>query len=375
MFGLYLHIPFCAKACVYCNFHFSTLLKYKSAVISAMQQELVLHAKSSEFSQKKICSIYLGGGTPSLLDIEELAGLLDTIYQQYVVMENIELTMELNPEDVTRNMVAKWISLGINRFSLGVQSFCDTTLKFLGRAYDAKQALNALEILLESGSNISCDLILGATTKGAIPVMKSLELLVSYKVPHIAAYLLTVEPKTVLANWIFHKKITPLCEQSQKNDFLTCMRYLVNQGYEQYELSNYALPSYRAIHNSGYWHGTPYLGIGPGAHSYDGKNRRSWNVANNALYVQSLEENRLPETWEYLDERNLYNEYILNRLRLMEGINLTDLKQRFAPEYINYFYSQIDNLNRRWFCCENNTFALTEEGKLFADAVVLAMIY
>lgn len=375
MFGIYLHIPFCARACVYCNFHFSTLVKYKPAILQAMHKELDLRRLSSEFSQQKVRSIYFGGGTPGLLNTAELEALLHKIYASFLVQSEIELTVELNPENVTRQKIAEWQSLGVNRFSLGVQSFCDNTLQYLGRAYGRKQALEAMDILLNSGAKLSCDLILGVSADGCRPVFESLELLTKYSVPHIAAYLLTVEAKTALANWIENKRIAPICEQSQRADFLACMRYLGTCGYEQYELSNYALPGYRAVHNSGYWQGIPYLGIGPGAHSYDGKYQRSWNVANNALYLKALAQNSLPETAEYLDERNLYNEYILNRLRLIEGINLSELKQRFAKEYVKHFYLQVESLDMCWFCCENNTFALSEEGKLFADSVSLTLMY
>lgn len=374
MFGLYLHIPFCRKACVYCNFHFSTLLKYKPTLLKAMWQELELRVRNAEFAGQKIRSIYFGGGTPGLLTIAELATLFAKIRQSYVLENEAEITLELNPENVNKDFLKACLDLGINRFSLGIQSFCDNTLRYLGRDYDADFALKALEMLLSSGANLSCDLILGTGASEAKPIEYSLEILTTYQVPHIAAYLLTIEPKTMLGNWIKRKQTPPICEEKQRRDFLATMHFLQNQGYEQYELSNYALPNHRAVHNSGYWHGIPYLGLGPGAHSYDGKNRRSWNVANNALYIQAIAQQTLPATEEFLDERNLYNEYILNRIRLIEGIDLTDLEKRFSKDYVSYFYSQILELNSLWFCSENNTFALTEQGKLFADSVSLSLI-
>lgn len=375
MFGLYLHIPFCAKACVYCNFHFSTLLKYKPEVLAAMHKELELRVLAGEFSGHTVRSIYFGGGTPGLLSIAELASLLEKIHQAYPVSEQAEITLELNPENVSEDLLTHWLKLGVNRFSLGIQSFCDIALEYLGRGYTGKEARRAVEILLAKGCKLSCDVILGIGVQDAKPIRHTLELLLRYQVPHIAAYLLTVEPKTMLDNWIRHKRIAPLCEERQGQDFLECMDYLGSQGYEQYELSNYALAGQRALHNSGYWHGIPYLGIGPGAHSYDGNRRRSWNVANNAHYIKAIAANTLPKTEEYLDERNLYNEYIMHRLRLIEGIDLADMQRRFASDYMEHFYAQMTSLNPHWFCYENNTFALTKQGKLFADTVTVNLMH
>jgi oxygen-independent coproporphyrinogen III oxidase len=368
MAGIYIHIPFCRQACSYCNFHFSTNQSYRHRMIEAILKEIKL--ESENLLSATIDSIYFGGGTPSIIEPDYIAKLIEQIAKSIRLSDSAEITLEVNPEDVSRANAGKWILAGVNRLSIGIQSFSDDTLKFMNRAHDAGMAVKALDNIFSSGfENVSADLIYGTpgTTLKAWEV--DLEKLLKFPLKHLSAYALTVEPKTLLENKIRKKQIQSPPEELIVDSFDLLVKKTEAEGYEHYEISNFAKVGFRAVHNSSYWAGIPYRGFGPSAHSFTGYSRR-WNIQNNFSYMKEVENAGCWYKEEELSEQDQFNEYIMTRLRIKEGIDLYDLNERFDSRRIDQLLSGSRKFEKRGFIeCKQNRLKLTESGKLYADGI------
>lgn len=376
MAGIYIHIPFCKQACSYCNFHFSTSLKQKATVIEALNKEILttpLFAGNTE----KIDTIYFGGGTPSLLSADELTGIFETLNAKFKIDTNAEITLEANPDDINERILIQWLKAGINRLSLGIQSFSETELRWMNRAHTALESINSIDKIQQAGfTNFSVDLIYGSPLLSNDDLKKNSSIIFEKNIPHISCYALTVEPKTLLDNQISKKISMPIDAEKQAEQFLLLMDLMYEGGYEHYEISNYAKPGKRSKHNSSYWQGKPYYGFGPSAHSFDGINSRRWNIANNALYVQSLIKDIIPFEEEILTETQQLNEYIMTSLRTMEGLDLSIVRSKFG----NKSYDMLKSESRKYIDGkklqeENERLVLTKEGKLFADGIAADLFF
>lgn len=368
MAGIYIHIPFCRKACHYCNFHFSTSLTLKNDFINALLKEIKL--RYEYIGDEIIETVYFGGGTPSLLSKEELSSILTALKKQYKIDAYAEITLEANPDDIDKFKLSDWRSVGINRLSLGIQSFFDEDLRWMNRAHNAEQAIKAIGLAQEEGfNNITIDLIYGTPGLTDERWRKNVEIALELNIPHLSCYALTVEPSTALDKMIEQKKTPGVVPEQQAAQFLQLMNWLTNAGYEHYEISNFAKPGFRSRHNSSYWQGKKYLGLGPSAHSFNGSSRQ-WNIANNALYIQGLKNERLEIETEELTPVQRLNEYIMISLRTMEGIDLQHLEKEFGSkeaERVNKLAAKYINTGK--LTKSPTALQLTPEGKLFADGI------
>ena len=373
MSGIYIHIPFCKQACHYCDFHFSTSLKKKSELVSALQNELVL--RKNELPNEPIKTIYFGGGTPSLLNLEELTAIFKTIYAEFTIAENPEITLEANPDDLSEEKINELANSKINRLSIGVQSFFEEDLKLMNRAHNAEEALNSIKLARSKFDNISVDLIYGIPGMSNERWQKNIQILLDLDIPHISSYALTVEPNTALQKFIEKGKIKPVDDAAAAQHFETLRTVLKNAGFEHYEFSNYGKPGYFSQNNTAYWLGKPYLGIGPSAHSYDG-NSRKWNIANNTLYIKAIERSELPLEVEELSITDRYNEYIMTRLRTYFGVDLVEVESEFGKEYLEYLKEQSVVLFEKEFLrIENNVMHITEKGTFLSDGIAADLFY
>ena len=368
MAGIYIHIPFCKQACSYCNFHFSTSLSQKDAFINALQKEIRITANAAS-AHKKIDTIYFGGGTPSILSKQTIQDILYTIYENFEVHKAAEITLEANPDNVNSSIVQDWLRIGINRLSLGIQSFNDDELTWMNRAHNALHALNSIDLIQQAGfTNFSVDLIYGSPLLSHEELQKNIQYVLRKNIPHIACYALTVEEKTMLYKQIHKKKSLPIDETHQSEQFHIMVTMLEAAGYEQYEISNFAKPGYRSQHNSSYWKGIAYWGFGPSAHSFDGLASRRWNVANNALYIQSIENNLIPYEEEILTPTQQLNEQIMIGLRTMEGISLKKLEDRFGIQQQLLAQAKTYIATGQIKLVDGHLM-LSKEGKFFADGI------
>lgn len=363
MAGIYLHIPFCRQACHYCNFHFTTSLHYKKELIEALLKEIEL--RSNDTGSEPIETIYFGGGTPSLCSIIEIKSLIDKINALYKVSQNPEITFEVNPDDITEKNLAGWKESGINRLSIGIQSFFDEDLTWMNRAHNAQQAIDNLQLARKYFTNISIDLIYGTPQLTNEKWEQNVKTTLSLDIPHLSCYALTVEPKTPLDKLIKNRKAENINPDKQSEQFLLLMEWLETAGYEHYEISNFAKPGWRSLHNSAYWQGHKYTGIGPSAHSYDGSNRQ-WNISNNNIYIESISKGIIPGEKEVLTEVQRLNEYIMTSLRTIEGLNLNNVDETASSVLLN---ASKKYLNGGLIKLENNSLVLTREGKLLADGI------
>lgn len=368
MAGIYLHIPFCKQACHYCNFHFTTSLRYKSELAEAMVKEIAL--QKEYLGGETINTIYFGGGTPSLLDEKELEEIMSALRQAYVISENAEVTLEANPDDITSEKLQFWKRAGINRLSIGIQSFFEEELRWMNRAHNAQQARQCIVDSLAAGiTNLSIDLIYGSPLLSDEDWKRNVDLALSYHIPHLSCYALTVEEKTPLHKMIRTQQKVNVNEEQQARQFLLLMQWLRAAGYEHYEVSNFAKPGYRSRHNSSYWKGESYLGIGPSAHSYNGKSR-SWNVANNQLYIEAINEGRLPKEEEKLTRDEKLNEYMMIALRTMEGIDMQRVRELASEKEADAIIQKLKiYASQRLVSATNTSFALTDDGMLRADGM------
>ncbi|MFN7117561.1 MAG: radical SAM family heme chaperone HemW [Saprospiraceae bacterium] len=375
MAGLYLHIPFCKQACHYCNFHFSTSLKQKPAMVQAILRELEL--RQAYLENKPLSSIYFGGGTPSLLDAAELDAIFNRIGALFSIAEGAEITLEANPDDLTADKLQSLRQTPVNRLSIGIQSFAEADLQFMNRAHNAREAKACIENALALGfENLTVDLIYGSPTTSDAQWIENIETVVHYGIPHVSCYALTVEERTALAHFVKTGKAPALDEEHAARQFEILTAMLADAGYEHYEISNFAKPGWHARHNSSYWFGEPYLGVGPAAHSFDGRQTRQWNIPNNALYIRALTEAEplleLPRQifeQEILTPTQRYNEYVMTSLRTMWGVQMPQL-QTFGLEFEQHFLKTVqDFIAKGWVIQRADAFILTMEGKLLADFI------
>ncbi|MFY7963557.1 MAG: radical SAM family heme chaperone HemW [Chitinophagaceae bacterium] len=362
MSGIYIHIPFCKKACHYCNFHFSTTQHLLPKMIAAIAKEAELR---KDYITETIDTIYFGGGTPSILNSDDIEFLLNSCKQFFDVNPSAEITLEANPDDITEEKLLAWKAIGINRFSLGIQSFIDDELQWMNRSHDAEQAKNCITLIKKYFNNYSIDLIFGSQLLTNEQWQKNIETALSFNPPHLSCYALTVEEKTALGNKVEKKQLQNIDSNKQAEQFETLMFQLEQAGYNHYEISNYAKPGFESKHNSNYWKGKHYLGLGPSAHSFNGFSR-SWNVSNNALYIKGVD---VLET-EILTEEQQLNEYIMISLRTSKGIDIEVVKQKWSVEKANELLlnSQVW-LNSNHLVMNANNLQLTKLGKLFADGI------
>lgn len=380
MSGIYIHIPFCKQACHYCDFHFSTSLKKKDELVNALAKELVL--RNDEFKNRIVETIYFGGGTPSLLSIDELRFLIDEIYKNYEVSESPEITIEANPDDLISDSIAlnpaevrpltifhDYKTIGINRLSIGIQSFFEEDLKLMNRAHNSEEAKKCLEEATKHFDNISIDLIYGIPGMSNKRWIQNIETVLAFNIPHISSYALTVEPKTTLANFIKKGIIKNVDDDLAQEQFHIMIEKLRDAGFIHYELSNFGKPEYFSRNNSAYWQGKPYLGIGPSAHSFDGKHR-SWNVRNNSKYINSLEKNILPIETETLSTTDKYNEYVMTGLRTIWGVSLEKVEQEFGEKYKTYLLEQSQkHIIEQLLYLDDGKLLVTKKGKFLSDGI------
>ena len=367
MSGIYIHIPFCKQACHYCDFHFSTSMKKKEEMVLALAKEIQM--RKNESSEAIIETIYFGGGTPSVLTSDEINFLIDAVYQNYQVVENPEITLEANPDDLSQVRIFELATSKINRLSIGIQSFFEDDLQMMNRAHNSAEAQKCLEIATLYFDNISIDLIYGIPGMTNEKWNQNIEKALSFGIPHISSYALTVEPKTALNKLIQTGKIAAPNDDVAQEHFAILVETLEYNGFIHYELSNFAKENYFSKNNSAYWLGKKYIGIGPSAHSYDGFSR-SWNVANNSIYLKSIQEDKLPNENEILSATDRYNEYIMTGLRTIWGVSLDRVENEFGKDYLNYLHKQAQKfLNDDLLFIEIDILKPTKKGKFLTDGI------
>jgi oxygen-independent coproporphyrinogen-3 oxidase len=366
--GIYIHIPFCKQACFYCDFHFSTSLKKKDELIQALVKEIEL--RKHELKNQTIQTIYFGGGTPSLLSNDELSLLIETIYKNYNVGEHPEITLEANPDDLTNERINELANSPVNRLSIGIQSFFEDDLKSMNRAHNSSEAKACLEHASKHFENITIDLIYGIPNMSLEKWNENLEMAFHFGVNHISSYALTVEPKTALDSFIKKGTYPPIDEHLALQHFNHLIEKTQEQGFIHYEISNFGKPNFFSKHNTSYWQGKPYLGIGPSAHSYF-KNQRSWNVSNNTKYIQSIQNNTLPNTLEALSTKDQYNEYIMTGLRTIWGVSLKRIETDFGKQFLDHLVSASEKFINQNLLVINNERIIksTQKGKFLVDGI------
>lgn len=366
MAGIYIHIPFCKQACHYCDFHFSTSMKKKEEMVLALAKEMQL--RKIEVSEV-VETIYFGGGTPSVLTLEEINFLIHEVYSNFEVSENPEITLEANPDDLSEERIIELSKSKINRLSIGIQSFFEDDLKMMNRAHNSAEAKKSLEIATKYFDNISIDLIYGIPGLTNEMWKQNIETALSFGVPHISSYALTVEPKTALKKLIQTGKIAEPKDDVAQEHFQILVDTLQENGFIHYELSNFGKENYFSKNNSAYWLGKKYLGIGPSAHSYDGISR-SWNIANNSIYLKEIQADKLPNEIEVLSKEDRYNEYVMTGLRTIWGISLERIKEEFGTDFLNYLLKQAEKfLSDDLLSIEENVLKTTRKGKFLADGI------
>lgn len=373
MAGIYIHIPFCKQACHYCDFHFTTSLAYKDDLLKALIKEINL--QKDYLNGETIETIYLGGGTPSLLKAEEINALLDAITGLHTVSSNAEITLEANPDDLDNKRVQALRKTPVNRFSIGIQSFFDEDLAWMNRAHRSREAESSVMRAQDAGfENITVDLIYGYPLLTNAKWKANTEKVFQLNVPHVSAYSMTVEPRTALAASIKKKVQPPLNEEQSAAQFLYLIDAMRQQGFEHYEISNFCKPGHYSRHNTNYWKGVKYLGIGPSAHSYNGETRQ-WNIANNPKYIQSITEEKIPAETEILSEKDRLNEYIMTSLRTMWGLDLRKLNSIAAGASDELLKPAEEFLERGWIRTEDRIIYLTPTGELYADHIASELFF
>lgn len=373
MSGIYIHIPFCKQACHYCDFHFSTSMKKKEEMVLALAKEIQM--RKNEFFEETIETIYFGGGTPSVLTSAEINFLIDAVYQNYKVVEKPEITLEANPDDLSEERILELSKSKINRLSIGIQSFSEDDLKMMNRAHNSAEAKRCLEFATQYFENISLDLIYGIPGMSNEKWKQNIEMALSFGIPHISSYALTVEPKTALNKLIQTGKITAPNDEAAQEHFAILVETLESKGFVHYELSNFAKENYFSKNNSAYWLGKKYIGIGPSAHSYNGI-ARSWNVANNPIYLKSIQEDKLPSETEILSVTDRYNEYIMTGLRTIWGVSFDRVEKEFGVEYLNYLNKQTKKyLDDDLLFIEIDILKPTKKGKFLTDGIASDLFY
>jgi len=369
--ALYIHIPFCKRKCIYCNFYsvskFSLVEDFISALILEMEQA------QQWFPYHQFNTLYFGGGTPTLFSYKQLKQIQTALKFHFSFTENLEFTIEANPEQLNKNYLQELQKLGINRLSIGIQSFNDQILYMLGRSHTSTQAYSAVINAFESGfTNISIDLIYGITERNAIQWQQELELALSLPITHLSAYSLTMEENTILAQRIKKQKTPPLDEDIALRDYEILQMKVVKAGFRQYEVSNFCKDGYHSHHNSSYWDGTPYLGLGAAAHSFTGTMRK-WNTANLENYISCIKNHKNYCEVEHLSINERYNEYILLGLRTEKGVDLQYITNHFGKKYQNLFLQQLSHISSDFYQQENDIIYLNSNGLLLSDSIISSL--
>jgi oxygen-independent coproporphyrinogen-3 oxidase len=372
MAGLYIHIPFCRKACFYCNFHFSVHTGAWQEMLQAILREA--ETEAPHWSDVRFDSIYFGGGTPSIIPAEALADFIRALKSRFHLAENLEFTLEANPDDVDVQRIALWQEAGVNRVSLGLQSFSDAELTWMNRAHHAAQSEAALNLLLRAGiQSVNVDLIYGGPLLSDEDWVSALHKVFSSGADHLSAYALTLEADTPYKKLVRQGKYAPPDEERQARQFDLLMEAAAAAGWEHYEISNLCKPGSRAKHNSAYWFNKPYLGLGPSAHSYRNQ-RRMWNVSDNKKYMQQAEAGHWQRSEEFLNETTMLNELLMTRIRLSEGLRLEEAEQLFPGFSAQNFPAMRGFVARGWAVLESDVFRLQAPGRHFADAIAAALM-
>jgi oxygen-independent coproporphyrinogen III oxidase len=368
--GIYIHIPFCKQACHYCNFHFATSLRHKNELVAALLKEIVL--RRDYFGFERIDTIYFGGGTPSLLELHQLTGQLQAIRSVFDVAPDAEITLEANPDDIVEEKLRGWKEAGINRLSIGVQSFFEEDLKWMNRAHSSGQSVGSLQSALQQFENITIDLIYGTPLLTNEKWKQNVDKAIQLNIPHLSCYALTVEPRTPLQKMINAGNTPDINSDKQSEQFLLLMQWMEEAGYEHYEISNFAKPAsasgtagFRSRHNSSYWQGKKYLGIGPSAHSFNGTSRQ-WNISNNNVYIESINKGLIPFEKEELTPTQKVNEYIMTALRTIEGVDLNKIDDNTSDKLIRQTRKYVE---RGLLFQRDRSLILTNQGKLLADGI------
>ena len=368
MSSLYIHIPFCKQKCHYCNFYSTASSKNRDELVISIIEEI--NHRSNYLSSSKLETIYFGGGTPSLLSHKELSAIFDAIKSNFTISTECEITFEANPDDLNNNKLDEFIDLGINRLSIGIQSFDNEILKKLNRVHNADDAIKSVELAKSKGiTNISIDLIYGIPGLSSDLWKQSLNIFKELDIPHLSSYFLTVEEKTALDILIRKGKYPKLVEEEGLAHFDYLLGFISENNYKQYEISNFCKNGLISKHNSNYWNNMSYLGIGPSAHSFN-LNSRQWNKSSITKYISDIENLNFDSDIEFLSEKDKFNEYVMLGLRTMKGINISKIKSDFGEKYYSYIMDYINsNSEKELFSFENNIMKLSFKGKKFADGI------
>ncbi len=367
MSGIYIHFPFCKKKCLYCAFYSIGNFQFYNSYLETLLKEIDL--RNNYLEDKTINTLYLGGGTPTLLKINDIEAIIKKIRKYFTFSNNFEFTIEGNPDQLTLDYICDLKNLGVNRVSIGIQSFNDNILKLLGRTHDAHQAHLAIENVISAGiNNISIDLIYGIYARTLSDWQKELQIISNYHLPHFSAYSLTIEENSQLERKIKTQKFPQLNDNQSIEELQLLINFAQEFGYEHYEVSNFAHSGFRSQHNSHYWDGTPYLGLGPSAHSFDG-NSRQWNCASIKAYCEAIAQGKSFFSTEHLTTTEQYNEYVLLRLRTSEGLSLEELKQRFGEKALQYFLQELNKIDSTLYSKMGNYIQITPQGIALTDAI------
>ena len=369
MAGIYIHIPYCKKKCIYCDFYFKINADDMHDMISCIIKELV--SRKNYLKSSSVKTIYFGGGTPSILTKHDTNTILKTIYDNYTVCENLEITLEANPDDLNRKKIADFFNIGVNRLSIGVQSFKDDDLIFLNRNHSRAEAIRSIKIAQEIGyKNISVDLMYGLPKQSLKDWEDNLNLLFDLNIQHLSAYMLTLEKKTKLFEYVKKNKVKMIDDLSIINQYYRLLSIAKKNNFVQYEISNFSKNNTLSKHNTSYWQNKLFLGVGPSAHSFDYKSRR-WNIASNKKYIEKLNNNNIYFEEEVLTISQKFNEYILTNLRTKWGININTIKSRFGGKYASHTKKMMQRWSEKNYIKENNEIViLTDEGSVFADKII-----
>ncbi len=368
MAGIYIHIPFCKQKCHYCNFYSLTSEKYRSVFIDVLIKEIAL--QKDYLAGEEVETIYFGGGTPSLLSSDEIKRIIDNLALFHNINTDAEITLEANPDDITREKITELRKTPVNRFSIGIQSFFDEDLKYLNRVHSGREAGLSVKTVLDAGfENMSIDLIYGIPTLSNEQWQANIEKFFSFGIPHLSSYALTVEPKTALEVLIRKGKMKNVDEEKAVRQFRILMRTMKEKDFIHYEISNFSREGFYSKHNRSYWQGKKYLGLGPSAHSFDG-NSRQWNISNLSKYIEAVNAGGKIVEKEILTKEQKYNEYVMTSLRTIWGTNTKYILEEFGKTLENHYFKGVRKHIKAGFVMQDNTvFRLTDRGKIFADGI------